>query len=48
MSDDTQRTSKKVIYESVGESTTKNNVPIMVIVAVIVLAILAYIFFKLN
>ena len=48
MGEETERSSKKVIYERVGESTTKNNVPIMVIVAVIVLGILAYIFFTLQ
>jgi len=48
MSEETESSSKKVIVETVGVSTTKNNVPIMVIVAVIVLGILAYIFFKLN
>lgn len=48
MNEENNRVSKKVIIESVGESTTRNNVPMMVIVGVIVLGLVAFIFFQLR
>jgi len=48
MDEDSNRVSKKVIIEQVGESTSRNNAPVMIIVAILVIALVGYILINMR